>query len=128
MTTEDTALIMVKKILVSKPLTRSVLEKSFRRAHRTGAWRRMNPLKRSLLYVAKKTVDIVKSKILESILEEIILEIELTTLRGRALYYGIIIALRKTFNLGKNILEDLKTLLYLGISYLSNPPIYRILD
>jgi len=125
---EDTALTMVRKILIPKPLTRSVLEKSFRRAHRTGAWRKMSSLKRSLLYVAKKTVSTVKSRVLESLLEEIILEIELTTLRGRALYYGIIIALRKTFRLGEKVLEDLKTLLYLGISYLSNPPIYRILD
>jgi len=51
-------------------------------------------------------------------------KIELFTLRGKAVFYGVLVAVRSGF------LEDLssvKRLITLGVSYLNLPELWRIL-
>ncbi|RLG79468.1 MAG: hypothetical protein DRO13_06010 [Thermoprotei archaeon] len=68
----------------------------------------------------------IKSPTLKSILYKIFLEIELYTLRGKALFYGIILAMKNTIYKLQEVLKDYSKLLTLGIFYLNNPPMYRI--
>lgn len=96
----------------------------FRKALRLGLWGFLEPEKRALILVLRRWVGRVKSPVLIKILEEIYVEIELNTFRGRALFYGVLVALRSGL---LEVLESLKFLLYLGISYLSNPPLFRFL-
>jgi hypothetical protein len=67
---------------------------------------------------------IVKSRVLSDILAGIMVEIELSTLRGRAIYYGVLVALRQGL---KEALGDFKRLITLGIGYLNLPSMWRVL-
>ncbi|MEM4490589.1 MAG: hypothetical protein QXK41_05455, partial [Desulfurococcaceae archaeon] len=71
----------------------------------------------------------INSPTLKTILEEIYVEIELNTLKGKALLYGVMIALRdgilQYLNTTQETINSLKKLICIGISYLSNPPLYR---
>ncbi|WP_148676531.1 hypothetical protein [Thermosphaera aggregans] len=62
------------------------------------------PPPRALL-LASRCLKIVKSRVLSDILAGIMVEIELSTLRGRAIYYGVRVALRQGL---KEALEDFK--------------------
>ena len=120
---------IVSRILIPSTLTRSILQKYVRKAMRNRSWYRLPRLKRALLYAASKTIDGVRSRTLRNLLEEILLEIELAGTMGRAIYYGVIILMKQTPTLIKTLLHKTKQLLdkllFLGISYLNNPPIYR---
>jgi len=111
--------------LTPKSITYSVVEWYVRRALRNGSWRLLSTYERALLRVVPKVVKVVKSPALAKTLRVIFLKIELNTVRGRALYYGLLIALRAGECI-TNILNRLSYLLALGINYLNNPPIYRI--
>jgi len=54
----------------------------------------------------------------------IMVEIELSTLRGRAIYYGVLVALRSGL---REALGDFKKLITLGIGYLNLPLMWRVL-
>jgi len=121
---------VVSKILIPPILTRSILQKYIRKAIRNRSWYRLPRIKRALLYVASKTLDRVRSITLRRLLEEIILEIELAGTMGKAIYYGVVILIKQTPMLIKTLLHETKQLLnkllFLGINYLNNPPIYRM--
>ena len=118
-----------RKLITPPEITKEVLEKSFRKALRLGVWKKLNPLKRALLYTARLArITQVRNLTLKHLLTEIIIEIEKHTLRGRALYYGLIIAINRIRVLGTRILRDLTALLYLGISYINESPIYQNLN
>jgi len=126
---EETIKHYYRKLIAPKEITHETLEKTFRKALRLRIWKKLNPLKRALLYVAKKTITTqVRNPTLKQILTQIIIEIEKHTFKGKALYYGLIIALNRMKILGTKILHNLTALLYLGISYLNESPIYQNLN
>lgn len=121
---------LVSRLLLPKTLTRSILQKYIRKAIQNRSWFKLSQLQRALIYTASKIVEKVKSPILRQLLEEILLTIELATTKGQALYYGTILLTKQAPHLIKQLLTQTKQLLakilFLGINYLNNPPIYRL--
>ncbi len=116
------AKIILGKLILPKKVTGEVIEKYIRKALRTGAWRNLKPISRALLIVARR-FKLIKSPVLKHLLYSIFIEIELYTIKGKALFYGIILAVKNSLT---HLIKSINTLLYLGISYLNNPPWYRI--
>ena len=100
----------------------SVIKYYVRKAVRLGVWRLLKPESKALMKASTQWRGIIKSRVLKEILKEIFLQIELNTVRGKALLYGIIITLKNNL---RELLTSTKKLICLGISYLSNPPLYR---
>ncbi|MGC8983279.1 MAG: hypothetical protein ACP5KA_05995 [Desulfurococcaceae archaeon] len=116
----------VAELLVPKTVTGAVVEKYVRKAIRTGAWRVLKQESRALLLALRRWKSALKSPVLLSILREIFVEVELYTLRGRALFYGFVVAVKSHFEKLAEILRDVPRLLTLGIFYLNSPLHYRI--
>ena len=116
---------LLTKILLPRKVTGSVVNRYVRKALRTGAWRSLKQENRAILIVARKW-GVIKSATLKSILYRIFLEIELYTIRGKALFYGIILTMKSTIYKLHETLRDIQKLLTIGILYLNNPPMYRI--
>jgi len=128
---EDKTYNSVKKLfyktLLPQTITRNDLISYLRRSLRNGSWKLLTKVERSILYLSTKLLHKVKSVILKRQLLEIMYKIELSTVKGRAIYYGILLALkRKLTYLFKSLENHIGHILYLGISYLNNPPVYRI--
>ena len=104
--------------------TSDVIEKMFKKAVRLKIWKNLKPEARALILALRKWRNKISSPTLKTILEEIYVEIELNTLKGKALLYGVTIALRDGL---LEVIQSVKSLLCLGISYLSNPPLFRFL-
>ena len=100
-----------------------------RKALRVGAWRSLSREARALLIVASRvSLKTVKSRVLKEVLKSVFLEIELHTLKGKALLYGILTQLRRGVSKLVDILKDVTKLLCLGISYLNNPLAYKVVS
>ncbi len=121
---------VASEVLIPKTITSHLLRKYVRKAIQNRVWHKLPQVSRALLYLASKIVYKVKSPLLLKILREIILTIELETVRGKAVYYGTLMLIRQEPKLVGKIVAKAKTMfnkiLFLGISYLNNPPIYRI--
>lgn len=117
---------LLSKILLPKTITNKVVDMYVRKALRVGVWRFLKQESKALLHLTRKKVTVVKSLTLKSILLKLFLEIELHTFKGKALFYGIILAMRKPMHKLNELLKNIPQLLTIGISYLNNPPIYRI--
>jgi len=113
------------KILLPKQITQAHLRKYIRKALANRSWHILTKLERSLLWLTSKIVPTVKSLILKKIVQQILLKIELATTRGKALYYGILILLKKAKKIEETVRNLVETL-YIGLSYINNPPTYRI--
>ena len=119
----DLALNKVKECIRISRLTSSLIVKFIRKALNTGVWYKLPLVSRALL-LAVKRLPVVKSPVLRNVLLDIMVKIELFTLRGKAVFYGVLVAVRSGF------LEDLssvKRLITLGVSYLNLPELWRIL-
>jgi predicted nucleic acid-binding protein len=119
----EVARSVVAKHLLPRLITREVLQHYVRKALRVGAWSRLRRESRALL-IAARSLPVVKSPVLKGILREIFLEIELHTLRGRAVFYGVLVALRQGL---LHALRDCKRLITLGVGYLNLPLAWRVL-
>ncbi len=115
------------ELALPETITGEVIGKYVRKAMRTGVWRTLPREAKALLLVASKVIKTVKSHVLYEILRELLIRIELSTLKGKALYYGLIILARKLGSITKALKEGYLALLYTGISYLNNPPMFKIL-
>ena len=113
------------KILLPKRITQAYLRKYIRKALANKSWHLLTKLERSLLWLTSKIVSTVKSPILKKIIQQILLKIELATTKGKALYYGILILIKKLRKI-EEIVQNLTYTLYTGLSYINNPPTYRI--
>jgi len=120
------ALTLLKKLLLPKEITRMIIRKYIRKAINNHSWYKLRPEEKILLKLASKIVVKVKSPALKKVLENIFIKIEFASIKAQALYYGIIITLTNPLNKIKETLNNIKQLLYLGISYLNNPPWYKI--
>ena len=118
------ALEVFNRITLPERITGELISRYVRRAIRLGTWRRLKPESRALLLVARRFT-VLRSPAVTSVVRGVLLEIEVRTLRGRALLYGILIALRDPFLRLAGVLKDVAKLLVLGISYLNNPPVFR---
>jgi len=119
----DLAKRTVSRFLVPVRVTGETVDHYFRKALRSNAWWKLRRESRALLY-ASRALRVVKSPVLLSILRELFLEIELSTLRGKAVYYGVLVALRQGL---REALGDLKKLITLGVGYLNLPLMWRVL-
>ena len=116
-------------ILIPQRINSHVINYYLRKALRVGAWRGLSREARALLIVASRVgLKSVRSQILREVLRRIFLEIELHTLKGKALLYGILIQLRRGVSKLVDMLGELTKILCIGISYLNNPPAYRVID
>ena len=113
------------KILLPKQITHPHLRKYIRKALANRSWHILTKLERSLLWLTSKIVPTVKSPVLKKIIQQILLKIELATTKGKALYYGILLSLKKARKI-EEIVQNLVETLYIGLSYINNPPTYRI--
>ena len=116
---------ILAEISLPKRITGIVVEKYIRKAMRLGIWRRLSIETRALLLALRRWGS-VKSPTLLSILRRVFLEIELCTFRGKALFFGILLSLKNSMNRLQNLVKSVAKILILGISYLNNPPIYRV--
>lgn len=114
---------IVSKFLVPRDVTMGTLEYYYRKALRSNAWWKLRRESRALL-LASRFLSSIKSPVLLSILRELLLEIELHTFRGKAVFYGVLVALRQGIH---EALGDLKRLITLGVGYLNLPLMWRIL-
>lgn len=112
---------VVSELLVPSEVTRKTIEHYLRKAIRSGAWSRLQRETRALI-LAARSLPIIKSPVLKNILRGFFLEIELYTLRGRAVFYGVLVASRQGL---LDVLGNLKRLITLGISYLNLPSTWR---
>jgi len=115
---------VLNRVALPERITGEVVSRYVRRAIRLGIWRRLRPESRALLLVARR-FEVLRSQVVTSIVRRLLLEVEVHTLRGRALLYGVLIALRDPFLRLAGLLRDATRLLVLGISYLNNPPLLR---
>jgi hypothetical protein len=115
---------VLSRVALPERITGEVVSRYVRRAVRLGIWRRLRPESRALLLVARR-FGVLRSPVVTSIVRRLLLEVEVHTLRGRALLYGALIALRDPFLRLAGVLRDATRLLVLGISYLNNPPLLR---
>ncbi len=86
--------------LLPKRVTSSVIQSYIRRALRNRAWLALPRAERALLRAASRVVKVVRSRVLAEVLRRIFLKIDLRTLRGRAIYYGLMILAKTTHELG----------------------------
>jgi len=104
-------------------IDRAVVERYIRKAVRTGAWRSLSYESRSLL-LASRFLPRIKSVVLKSIILDIMASIELYTIRGKAVLYGVFVALKQGL---ANTLNNLRRIITLGIAYLNLPDLWRTL-
>jgi len=123
---EGEVLNFLSEVLLPKVITRSVIERYVRKAYMNKSWFTLNRFQRALLRVASRVISIVKSPTLINVLKRIFVRIELGSLRGRALYYGFLLAQRMG-ELLTSLTKKLTYIMLLGINYLNNPPLYRVL-
>ena len=117
---------LLAKIVIPKEITSKVIDRYIRKALRSNAWKFLSKESKALLHLARKLVRVVKSPTLKLVLTKIFLEIELHTVKGKALFYGIILSMKKLVSKLQELVENVQALLAIGISYLNNPPTYRI--
>jgi len=114
------------KLFIPSKISRSVIEKFFRKALRTGIWKSLKPEQKALILALRIWRREVKARKLTEIVKGIFLEIELSTFRGKAFLYGIAITIKNRIGILKNIFKNIGYILATGIMYLNNPPIYRV--
>jgi len=114
-------------------ITRRTILKAYRMAIRTGRLFRLHPDEKAILIISAKAINLVKSKTLKEILLKIFEKINpKLTLKMKALMIGLEIAKRRVeqaliigYERASSWLRDLNYILYLGLSYMSTPLIYR---
>jgi len=111
------AKLVLSRILF-KTLTSTLITSYIRRALRLRIWFKLPPESRALLLALIKTVDRVKSRALHQIVSRILIEIEIATLRGKALLLGVIHSLRQGV---QKVANDIKKLLVIGLQLLNHP-------
>ncbi len=116
---------IVADIILPKQVNRTTIEKYIRKAIQHHTWYSL-PRETKLLLLLTRRLPRIKSQTLIRILKEIFLKIELATIRGKALLYGVIIVMQNTLQNIKQLLKNTKRLLTLGIFYINNPIHYRI--
>jgi hypothetical protein len=98
-----------------------------RRSMRLGAWRKLPEEKRAFLRTIRnflKRGQRIASKIVIDILKKIYMEIEIHSLRGKAILIGILIRTRRSNSIDT---ENPEELLVEGLQYINRPIPFRTL-
>ena len=99
-------------------ITRRTILKAYRMAIRTGRLFRLHPDEKAILIISANAINLVKSKTLKEVLLKIFEKINpKLTLKMKALMIG--------YRKASSWLKDLNYILYLGLSYMNTPLIYR---
>jgi len=114
----------LERVLLPRVIGGNVVKYCVWKAVRVRFWRSLIPGPRALLRAASVWRSVVRSRVLDGILGEIFLLVGLETLRGRALLYGALVALRSGL---QDLLDSVEGLLCLGVSYLTNSLVFRFL-
>jgi len=118
--------LMTKVIALSFDSAGGTVKTYIRKAVRTGAWRHLKSESRALLLALRSWKRSVKSPVLRSILTRIFVEIELHTTRGKAIFYGILEAMREAREVLSDLSRNLSKIVAMGIQYMNLPLLYRI--
>ncbi|MEM2080000.1 MAG: hypothetical protein QW104_04885 [Nitrososphaerota archaeon] len=118
--------LMTKVIAPSLDSVGGTVKTYIRKAVRTGAWRSLKPESRALLLALRSWKRSVKSPVLRFILTRIFVEIELHTTRGKAIFYGILEAMREAREVLSDLSRNLSKIIAMGIQYMNLPLLYRI--
>lgn len=112
----EKAKAILATLILPQTITHYQIERYYRKAHRTKAWRNLPKEARALIQAARKTIKTkVKSPTLHTTLTKIFLQIELHTLKARALLKGI----TKLLTQGTKLISDTikpSTLLIIGLN------------
>jgi hypothetical protein len=120
----DKAREMLAELLLPRRITGEVVARYVRKAQRNGAWRALSAEGRALLLVARLWGEI-RSPLLKRIICNLLVEVELHTTRGKAVFHGLLIQLKRIAMGTRKVALDLKTLLVEGLSYINRPLLYR---
>ncbi|MEL9909439.1 MAG: hypothetical protein QXP97_02455 [Desulfurococcus sp.] len=107
-------------------ITGGVVSYYLRKSLRNNSWRLLPWHSRAMLLALSKWGGVVRSRILREILIKVFTEIEVYSFRGRALLYGVIVAMARFRELLGDIVANARRLLTLGIQYLHQPLLYRV--
>lgn len=116
-------LIMEK--FLSDNITPRMIERYIRKALQSRVWYYLSQVDKAILILTRRLLRI-KSPVLKQVLKKIFLKIELYTIRGKALFYGLLIAMVNPLYRLEEVIHNIKRVIILGIQYLNNSPIYRI--
>ncbi len=112
---------ILRKILFPQPLQVETIVKYMRKAFRLGIWHRLKPEQKALLRAVTKTLKIIKNPTLHTLITQILVEIELATIRGKALLLGVVYVLKEKTQILTQIIRNLSTLLVYGLQILNHP-------
>ena len=111
----EKAKAILATLILPQTITHYQIERYYRKAHRTKAWRNLPKEARALIQAARKTIKTkVRSPTLHTTLTKIFLQIELHTLKAQAILKGI----TKLLTQGTLISDTIKpsTLLIIGLN------------
>lgn len=115
------------EILAPSNIDLAVVERYFRRAARLGVLHRLDPFDRAFLYSLRLWLSKGRrlgSRVVIDIARRILALIELSSLRGRAIALGILVAMRRGF---RDMLSSVEELLVTGLQVINTPTAYRII-
>jgi len=122
-----TMLPHLSKYIAIEKIDLKTVESMIRRSMRLGAWRKLPEEKRAFLRAIRnflKRGQRIASNIVIDILKKIYMEIEIHSLRGKAILIGILIRTRRSNSIDK---ENPEELLVEGLQYINRPIPFRTL-
>jgi len=122
-----TLLPHLSKYIAIEKIELKTVESMIRRSMRLGAWRKLPEEKRAFLRAIRnflKRGQKIASNIVIDILKKIYMEIEIHSLRGKAILIGILIRTRRSNSIDT---ENPEELLVEGLQYINRPIPFRTL-
>jgi len=122
-----TMLPHLSKYIAIEKIDLKTVESMIRRSMRLGAWRKLPEEKRAFLRAIRnflKRGQKIASNIVIDILKKIYMEIEIHSLRGKAILIGILIRTRRNNSIDT---ENPEELLVEGLQYINRPIPFRTL-
>jgi hypothetical protein len=122
-----TLLPHLSKYIAIEKIDLKTVESMIRRSMRLGAWRKLPEEKRAFLRAIRnflKRGQRIASNIVIDILKKIYMEIEIHSLRGKAILIGILIRTRRNNSIDT---ENPEELLVEGLQYINRPIPFRTL-
>jgi len=113
------------ELLIPRDISYSLVDGYVRRAARRGLLHRIPPHRRAFLIALRAWLSKgykLRSKVVLELARVTLAEIEILTLRGRALAMGILVAIKRGLS---RALAKIEELLVIGLQHINTPTIYR---
>jgi len=113
------------ELLIPGDIGYSIVDSYVRRAARRGLLHRIPPHRRAFLMALRTWLSKgykLRSKVVLDLVRAALAEIEIMTLRGRALAMGILVAIKRGLS---KALAKIEELLVIGLQHINTPTIYR---